>query len=297
MDNQKQRVQHAIWVSGIFLFAMWIPFILDFSFDLNLYRFGVYPRSLEGIPGILFSPFIHALKDDGTYLHNLAHIVNNSVPIAVLMSLLAYFYREVAIRVLVGIILLGGMCVWISARQNYHIGASGVVYGLVTFLFLSGTIRKHRSLMGVSMLVAFLYGSIVWGVLPMFVDVSTSYEGHFWGAVSGLALGYYYRKEGTQRPKYLWEMEEEFAEKKGLEEEVRFNPETGQVLVNYVYKHTSSDNDNGYAVGENSNWSTPSVGFNSYSTEGELTDLDNLGDLGDLDDGSNLDNGVDDDFE
>jgi len=110
------------------------------------------------------------------------------------------------VRTVVLIYFLSGMWIWISARQNFHIGASGVVYGLASFLFFSGMFRKDNRMMALSMMVAFLYGSMVWGIFPF--EERVSWEGHLWGAVSGLALAFLYRKQGPQPKVYQWQIDE-----------------------------------------------------------------------------------------
>lgn len=103
--------------------------------------------------------------------------------------------------------LFTGFWVWLAARKEAHIGASGLIYGLVCFLFLSGILRKDTRLLAVSLLVTFLYGSLVWGILP--VDQSISWESHLFGSIAGFFCAIYYRKLGPQRPKAQWEIEEE----------------------------------------------------------------------------------------
>ena len=101
--------------------------------------------------------------------------------------------------------LIGGAWLWIGGRPSFHIGASGLVYGLASFIFFSGIWRKWRSMLAVSMIVVFLYGSMIWGIFPWFKE--TSWEGHLFGGLAGLLLSWLYRKEGPQRPKFVWEDE------------------------------------------------------------------------------------------
>ena len=102
---------------------------------------------------------------------------------------------------------MSGVWMWIAARNGNHIGFSGVIYALAAFIFFSGVFRKHFRLMSLSLVVVFLYGSMVWGVLP--IQPGISWEGHLFGALAGVILAFYYRGEGPQRPKYSWELEEE----------------------------------------------------------------------------------------
>lgn len=162
---------------------LWMVHLVGVAYDIDLGRYGILPRHLGGLPGILLAPFIHG---------DLEHLFNNSLPVLFLGWGLMYFYPRIALRVTLATWLLGGAWVWISARGNYHIGASGVVYGLAAFLFLSGVLRRQRTLMALSLLVAFLYGSMVWGIFPIVPRIS--WESHLWGAVAGAVMAVLHRK-------------------------------------------------------------------------------------------------------
>ncbi|MDC3337958.1 rhomboid family intramembrane serine protease [Flavobacteriales bacterium] len=193
----------------LFLSICWVVWLIDWNYTLNLYHYGVKPRTGMGLLGVLFSPYIH---DSYSY----EHIVNNSSAMFVLLWALFYFYKKIAWRVFFGIWLIGGLWLWCLSRDVFHIGASGIIYGLASYIFISGLIRKNISLMGLSMIVVFLYGSMIWGILPFdyllgshYVDLSISFEGHFWGAAAGILLAFWYREQGPQRKKYMWQIEEE----------------------------------------------------------------------------------------
>jgi membrane associated rhomboid family serine protease len=127
-----------------------------------------------------------------------------------LATALFYFYRDISLKVLLGIWLLSGIWVWFGGRESWHIGASGVIYGLSSFLFFSGLIRKNTQLAALAMVVAFLYGSMVWGIFPDFIPrENISWEGHLGGFVSGIILAFYFRKTGPKPKRYSWEFEEE----------------------------------------------------------------------------------------
>lgn len=162
---------------------LWLLFLFDRSFDLDYAAFGVLPRNAVGLRGVLFGPLVHG---------DAKHVFDNSVALLVLGWCLVYFYPSVAGRVVIWSWLVSGLMVWLTARPNFHIGASGVVYGLASFLFFSGILRRHRSVMAISMLVVFLYGSLVWGLLPIVEHIS--WESHLWGGVAGAALAWIHRK-------------------------------------------------------------------------------------------------------
>ncbi|MDX9940878.1 MAG: rhomboid family intramembrane serine protease [Bacteroidales bacterium] len=196
--KEKNRLLRSIVIPVAFVVMMWLVKSIELFFDLDLSRLGIFPLKARGLPGIVLSPFIHG---------DLKHLVNNSIPILVLGSTLFYFYREVAKNVLLLSILITGLWVWVFAREAWHIGASGVVYSLAAFLFTSGVIRRHPRLMAISLLVTFLYGSLVWGILP--IRERVSWESHLMGLISGVLLAYHFRRFGPQRKKYDWELEEE----------------------------------------------------------------------------------------
>ena len=128
----------------------------------------------------------------------------------ILGSALFYFYRDIAIKILLIIWIFTGFWVWVAARPAYHIGASGIVYGLAAFILASGIIRRHTGLMAMALVVVFLYGSLVWGIFPeFFPDRNISWEAHLFGMISGVILAVYYRREGPQRKVYEWELEED----------------------------------------------------------------------------------------
>lgn len=158
---------------------------------LNLIFLGVKPLTVEGLPGVLLSPFIHSSWE---------HLFNNIVALFVLSVTLFYFYSEIAYKVFFSIYLLAGLMLWFGARPAWHVGASGWIYGLSAFLFVSGILRKHIPLQAISLFVVFLYGSIVWGMFPIAPNLPHSWEGHLWGFVAGVAMAFVYKKEGPQKP-------------------------------------------------------------------------------------------------
>lgn len=166
--------------------------------DLDFIKAGVMPRTAGGLKGILFSPLIHG---------DWKHLFDNSIPVFILSFALFYFYRGISFTIFFFIYFLGGMILWVIGREAYHIGASGIIYGLASFLFLSGIIRRITHLMAISLLVVFIYGSLIWGLLPF--DYEVSWEGHLSGAVVGIGLAILYRDQGPEREKPSWELEDD----------------------------------------------------------------------------------------
>jgi len=196
-------------IPGILVFFMWLTRIIELLFEIDLVHFGIYPLTLKGLPGILFSPFIH---------EDFRHLFNNSLPVLMLSVALFYFYSEIAFRIFSLTYILTGVLVWIGGRGAWHIGASGLVYGLASFLFFSGIIRKYYRLTALSMLIVFLYGEMVWGLFPG-IYKNISWESHMLGFASGIFLALLYRNEGPQRPVYDWMEEEQEEEEEVVRDE------------------------------------------------------------------------------
>jgi membrane associated rhomboid family serine protease len=207
----KKKLFLSILIPGIFVFVMWLVKIIEVLFEIDFSFLGIYPLEMKGLPGIFFSPFIH---------EDFKHLFNNSIPLFLLATAVFYFYSEVALKVSVWTLLLTGFLVWIAGREAWHIGASGLVYGLVSFLFFSGIIRRYYRLIALSLLVVFIYGSMVWGMLPEFYK-NVSWESHMLGFFSGIILSVWFRNDGPQRPSEEW-MEDEEEEREGEEEKSTF---------------------------------------------------------------------------
>lgn len=189
----------------IVIVMMWLAKVIEVLFEIDLSDFGIHPLSANGIPGIILSPFIHA---------DFRHLINNTIPLFFLAVALFFFYSEVALKVFALTWLLTGIFVWTAGREAWHIGASGLVYGLASFLFFSGIIRRYFRLVALSLLIVFLYGSMVWGIFPGLYE-NVSWESHMLGFISGIILAIVYRKEGPQEPVYEWMEEEEEAPENG----------------------------------------------------------------------------------
>ena len=202
MSEEKKRFVYSLVFPGFFLLLLWGIKLFETGMEISLVEGGVYPRRWSGLQGILFSPLIHG---------DWKHLINNSMPAFLLSLAVFYFYREIAYKIWFLIYVIGGILLWSVGRQAYHIGASGLIYGLAAFLFLSGLIRRVRSLTAISLLVVFWYGSMVWGLLPF--DFEVSFEAHITGAVSGVILAWIYRDQGPEPEKSTLDDEEELTEK------------------------------------------------------------------------------------
>jgi len=177
-----------------FVLMIWIVFWFEIRFNVNLNKHGIYPKTLAGLQGVVFSPFIHS---------GIKHLYSNSIPLFVLSTALFYFYRPIAWKVLGYGILMSGLLTWSIGRPSFHIGASGLIYVLFSFTFFKGIFAKHYRLIALSLLVIFLYGSMVWSILP--IQEGVSWEGHLSGLLTGLLFALIFRREIAKPKKYIWE--------------------------------------------------------------------------------------------
>ncbi len=207
---------NAIAIPLFVIFGIWFIYFIEITFGFNFNNFGIYPKSFVGLRGILFSPFIHG---------DTSHLLNNSVPLGVMLWCLYYFYQKIANKVLITGLLLTGFLTWILGRPSYHIGASGMVYMLVSFIFFSGIFRKHYRLIALSLAVVFLYGSMVWYIFP--VEERISWEGHLSGFLVGVLFAFIFRNKGPQRENFTFTKNEEFENL--FDENGNFNPPIEEV--------------------------------------------------------------------
>ena len=204
MDNKAERRKFlgSLIVPLLIVAVMWVVKVYEVSNGVNLGRWGVTPHSLHGLLGIFTLPFLHA---------NWEHLLSNTVPILVLGTALYYCYPSLANRVMLITYLASGLITWcIGNPDSTHIGASALVYGLNLFLITSGFIRGNRLLIVVSLIMVFLYGSFIWGMIPsLAIPQNISWEGHLSGAIIGVLLAVFLRKEGPQKEVHHWDDEDE----------------------------------------------------------------------------------------
>ena len=199
--TDKKKILSTLFIPLLFLLMMWLVKIIEMNFQINFVRYGVFPKTIDGLKGVLFSPFIH--KD-------FTHLINNSYPIIILGGMLFAIYHKIATQLFIWLYFIAGFWLWVIGRPSFHIGASGLIYALASFLLVSVIIRKNPRLTAVSMLVIFLYGSMIWGLLPTKEPIS--WEGHLAGFIAGILVAIFYRNEGPKTKKYQWEIDEEIEE-------------------------------------------------------------------------------------
>ncbi len=243
--EEKKKFFGSMVFPGLLLLTLWMVKLIEVGFQISFAEYGLQPQTLSGLRGILFSPFLHA---------DWAHLSANSIPLFLLSAGLFYYYGKKAGTILLLSWFITGLWVWIFARDTgIHIGASGVVYALATFHFMGGLLRREPRMMAFSLLVVFLYGGLVWGVIPDFYPgKNISWESHLLGGLAGIVLAFAYRGEGPQRKVYHWdESDEEFeyieedlplqveteeSSDENIKKEIGAEKSAGQVNINYVYK-------------------------------------------------------------
>jgi len=172
-----------------FVLTLWLVYWVEVKYHIYLNDYGILPRTFTGLRGIVLSPFLHG---------SLEHLYNNSIPLLVLIAALRFFYRRLALKVLVYGVLLSGLITWIIGRESYHIGASGLIYVLVSFIFFKGIQTRYYRLVALSLMVVVLYGGMVWYVFPG-VEENISWEGHLGGLISGLLFSRLYKTPEYQK--------------------------------------------------------------------------------------------------
>lgn len=185
MSAESIRFKYSVVYTLAFVVLLWLIKAVEWSMSLDFGIFGIHPRTLQGTFGIITGPLIHG---------DLPHLLSNSFPLILLGIGIFYFYNKIAIEVFIWIYLMTGFWVWIAARDAYHIGASGIVYGLVAFLFFSGLFRKDSKSIAVALVVIFLYGGMIYGIVP--ADNGISWESHLLGSLAGIFCAFYFRKSG-----------------------------------------------------------------------------------------------------
>src|SRR3970040_2807214 len=196
MDKHFKFTNSVIGIPLFFVFCLWFIYWIEIRFDFDFAQNGILPRTFSGLQGVLFSPFIHS---------DMKHLYNNSLPLLVLLAALQFFYAKQSIAVISYGIFFSGIITWIIGRDNYHIGASGLIYVLVCFIFFKGIQTKYYRLVALSLTIIVMYGGMVWYVFPK-VDETISWEGHLAGFITGFALSLSFKTpEYKKIIKYDWE--------------------------------------------------------------------------------------------
>lgn len=211
------RLLKSLIIPLTFPVIFWIVYIVSLATNINLDKMGILPRNLLGVLGVVTGPVVHA---------NFSHLLSNTIPLIILGWAIFYFYPKVSYKAFWVVYILTGVFVWLFARQVYHIGASGIVYGFVSFLFFSGIFRKDNKSIAIALIITFLYGGIVWGVLPG--QKGISWESHLFGGIAGVIAAYIFKNIDPPK-KYDWEDEEDDFNVDDLE--VSYDPEKNKFNI------------------------------------------------------------------
>lgn len=215
MQNPKEFFRKLI-IPLTFPILLWVIYLVTYLFEIYPYKLGILPRNLSGLVGVFTSPLIHG---------GFSHLISNTAPLIFMGLGIFYSYPKVAYKVFTIIYFGSGILVWFLGREVYHIGASGIIYGFVSFLFFSGIFRKDNRSIALALVVIFLYGGLIWGVLP--VEKGVSWESHLFGAIVGLISAFIFRKVDPPK-RYDWEDEKSDTPIRDLE--VSYDPEKNKFL-------------------------------------------------------------------
>lgn len=176
-DKEKKRFIQSVVAAVSFVAIMWIVELIEVFSGHSMMTWGIFPRAWDGVVGIVTSPFVHG---------DWGHLLSNTGPMLMLVTMVFYFYSKVAIPSIAIITLLTGSMVWMFARQSYHIGASGILYGLVSFLFWSGIFRKNTRAIVLALVVLSVYSGYFTGIVPDESKANVSWESHLSGGIAGI---------------------------------------------------------------------------------------------------------------
>lgn len=178
-------MEKRISIPILFVVLMWVINVIQFIFHLDFGALGIHPKDKSTLIGILTAPLIHG---------NWEHLLSNTLPLFIFGIVLFLIYPSIALRVWILNYIITGFLVWCFARTgSYHIGASGIIYGLGAFLLCSGFLRMDMSSIAIASGVSIFYGGMVWGLFPLQPNVS--WESHVMGGITGAALAYIYRNK------------------------------------------------------------------------------------------------------
>jgi membrane associated rhomboid family serine protease len=196
-ERARAHLRLSLKIAFGFVGLLWLVYLMNLALGQDPQPFGIHPRQWVGLPGIVFAPLVHG---------GFEHLVANSPPLLVLITVMLFVYPLSALRVLPAVYLGTGIAVWLFGRDSVHFGASGGVYGLASYVLLAGVLRRDRRAVAASLVVCFMYGSLVWGVLP--AQPGVSWETHLAGALIGVAFALALRRlDVPPRKRYAWEGE------------------------------------------------------------------------------------------
>jgi membrane associated rhomboid family serine protease len=162
-------------VVGVLAALMWVVEIIDLLPGTDLDRWGIRPREIGGLVGILTMPFLH---------EGFGHLISNTIPFVIMGALIASSGIARYVTVTVIITAVAGLGTWLTGPDHtIHIGASALVFGYLTYLLSRGLFDRKPTYLLLGLVVLFLYGGVLWGLLPR---PGISWQGHLFGAIGGV---------------------------------------------------------------------------------------------------------------
>ncbi len=224
--SERKRLIYSTIFPLLMLTVMWLTKLFEHTYEVSFGSFGILPRTFSGLWGILLAPLLHG---------DFEHLLSNSFPIFLFGTLLFYFFRDSAFRVSVFLWLGTGFWVWLAARAAFHIGASGIVYGLAGFLVFSGILTKNRALASISLIIILFYGSMIWGVFPG--ENGISWESHLLGGFTGFLLALWYAR------KYSTPAHDRFIQKEIWEDDFSAPTISSSKIKSITYEYIETDSE------------------------------------------------------
>ena len=235
MNQDRKKFFGSVAIPALLVTLMWVVKMAEMAFSLDFSPWGLIPRTTRGLLGVLTLPFLHA---------DWEHLLTNSSALLVLGTALYYCYPTLAHRVMLISWLASGLLTWcIGNPGSVHIGASALIYSLNLFLIVSGFIRGNRLLIVISLIMVFLYGGFVWGMIPSLAKPQNiSWEGHLSGALTGIVLAIVYRKRGPQKEEHHWDEDDDDSDHEdGDDDEKPYwdvpTPSDQDLNVEYRFRH------------------------------------------------------------
>ena len=256
---EKFRFFTSLAFAVLLTLIMWIVKFFEITLNLSFVEYGVLPHTLSGLKGIIFSPFIHG---------SLKHLFSNSFPFLILSTLLFNVYYKKRFLLFFLLYFLSGILLWTIGRNSYHIGASGVIYALASFIFFAGILSKNREHIAISLIVIFLYGGFIWGLFPV-KDTTISWEGHLSGFVAGAFLSLFFHHQ----PKID---SSDNKESKNIDLIYTYDYKTPNLILKYEIFYTfipKNNNSEKYLINYETNFytnNTASYSFSTFSTTSVL---------------------------
>ncbi len=203
------RLKRSVYMALLFATLLWLIKLSEIFLGFSLHAWGVFPRDVNHLSGILFAPLIHG---------SIQHLFSNTLPLLLLGTAVLYGYPRARWLSLAIIWLASGVGVWLFARSSFHFGASGLTHGLFFFLFVSGILRRDKKSIALLMIAFFMYGGMLLSVFPS--DPSISFEYHGFGALGGVLCAWLFRRwDLPPARQYSWDVNPESDEDDAVGEE------------------------------------------------------------------------------